>query len=528
MNNPSPSGKQNSGHKNRKIAIFILLFIFLGGIFIGFLYRSIYGHSNPLKFITSPTSPANNIDISPNSNDLATALLLTKETNLISGSNPLSTTTESGKTIQPIYYVSLEGDDANPGNLEQPWKTLNYAASQLKPGDLLLIRGGTYPGQFRIENSGTSEAPITISNYENEEVVIDGNGNTLPSKNQGSPLVSISGTWVVVKNITVQYSGDMGVYAKGEHVTLDSLYVHHNWAHGVILTGNYDILENSRIWYNSTINENNTSTIGNASGASCGRYPDYCTIRNSIVWDNWGEGITAFEAMHVLIEGNISYDNQQNYYISDTKYTMMKGNIAYCSTGNPIDAYETQNGILVGDEKGVPIPLGAQGERFSSSDNTFIDNIVVGCNHNLAVGTGQSTNNLYAFNTFVNSAGSINERYNIIFFSGKAENSRFENNIIVQQDNRSLASNAGSGIQFDHNLWSKRPPSSVAGSGDIIGDPLFSQTGTPYSPEWFRLNENSPARNKGVSLFEVPDDFFGYLRDQTPDLGAIEFNNSGN
>jgi len=503
-------------HDKQKLFLFFLLFILIGGLFISLLFRIFYRPE------ISSTSTAN-FEISPNPNALATALILTRQSPLVATFPNEEVTPKIGNTPASAYYVSLDGDDTNPGTLDQPWKNLNYAAAQLNPGDKLFIRGGTYRGQFRIENGGTAEAPIEISNYNGEEVIIDGEKNTLPSINQGSPLVSVLGNWVILENITVQYSGDMGVYAKGEHVTLDSLYVHHNRAHGVILTGNFDLLQNSRIWYNSTMNENGTSTTGNASGASCGRYPDYCTIQNSVVWDNWGEGITAFEAMHVLIEGNISYDNQQNYYISDTKYTTMKGNIAYCSTGNAIDSYETQNGILVGDEKGVPIPLVEEGVRNNSSNNTFINNIVIGCNHNLAVSTNQSSNNLYAFNTFVNSAGSISEKFNVIFFSGKAENSRFVNNIIVQGDNRSLISFSGEGITFSNNLWSRKPPANVKGPGDIIGDPIFSKNGPPYSAEWFMLLNDSPARNKATAILEVNDDFFGNARSQTPDIGAIQF-----
>jgi len=354
-------------------------------------------------------------------------------------------------------------------------------------------------------------------------VIIDGMGNTLPQHDSGTPLVSIVGDWVTLQNITVQYSGELGVYAGGVHVTLENLYVHHSWNSGVVLSGDYDLIQNSRIWYNSMMNEYHQSPDNWAGGVSCARYPDYCTIRNTTSWENWGEGIATFEALHTTIEGNFSYDNQQNFYISDTKYTLMQGNFSYCSTGNFIDSYETQNGILVGDEKGVPIPLGEDNERFSSSDNTFINNIVVGCNHNLAVGTDQSTNNLYAFNTFVNSSGTTNEEYNVIFYRGTASNARFINNVIVQQDQRQIAIASGGGVVFSHNLWSSRPPANVSGEGDIIGDPLLQMEGLPYLPDWVMLTASSPARNAALPLSEVTVDFWGQPRDGQPDLGAIEF-----
>ncbi len=505
----------------RKINTRNFFFLLSGGLFLLYLSITYYYHKGK-SIEATPDLAATMINVSPDVNLIGPPLSITPSKDAIELKTPGGFTPEPTVT-RPVYYVSPDGIDINPGNFNKPWKTISYAVNKLQAGDSLLIRGGIYQEMIEIKNSGTANNFILISSYSNEEVIIDGNNNSLPSVDRGTPLVSILGNWVYLKNITIRYSGDTGVYAKGEHVTLDNLYVHHNRNHGVVLTGNYDLIQNSRIWYNSTINENNSSTTGNGAGVSCGRYPDYCTIRKSVVWENWGEGIATFEAMHTTIEGNFSYDNQQNFYISDTKYSIMQGNISYCSTGNAIDSYETQNGILVGDEKGVPIPLEFAGTRHSSSDNTFINNIVIGCNHNLAVGTDQSTNNLFAFNTFVDSAGSTTEPYNIIFFRGTATNSRFVNNIIVQEDNRAIAFNGGSGVIFANNIWSKEPPVNVSGEGNIIGDPLLKKNGLHYSPEWFELMDLSPARNKAILIPEVTVDFYGHTRSEPPDIGAIEF-----
>lgn len=460
--------------------------------------------------------------VSPNVDLVATSMPITLGKPL-----PELTITPPARTetalIRPVFYVSQNGDDNNPGTFDLPWQTITFAARQLQAGDSLIIRAGIYQEIVHFTSSGNSEHPIVVSNFEDEEVIIDGIGNTIPGVDKGIPLVSISGDWVILRNMTVQYSGDMGVLVQGKHVSLDNLYVHHNWSSGVIMTGNYDLIQNSRIWYNATVNENGRSTTGWGSGVSCARYPDHCTIRTSVSWENWGEGISTFEALHTTIEGNFSYDNQQNFYISDTKYSIMQGNFSYCSTGNVIDPYETQNGILVGDEKGVPIPLAADNPRYPSSDNEIINNIVIGCNHNLAAGTDQSSNNLFAFNTFVNSSGSTSERYNIIFYKGKAVNARFENNIIIQDDGRSIAIIGGSGIIFSNNLWSKEPPRNSSGPGDVIGDPLLKRTGLPYTPEWFELTDTSPARNMATFIPQVAWDFYGNSRDTNPDIGAIQY-----
>lgn len=43
-----------------------------------------------------------------------------------------------------VYYVSPTGSDNNPGNIKQPFATLQKAQSVVKPGDTVYIRGGTY------------------------------------------------------------------------------------------------------------------------------------------------------------------------------------------------------------------------------------------------------------------------------------------------------------------------------------------------------------------------------------------------
>jgi len=43
----------------------------------------------------------------------------------------------------PLFFVdAAEGNDANPGSKDQPWKTIQHALPRLAPGDTLLLRGG--------------------------------------------------------------------------------------------------------------------------------------------------------------------------------------------------------------------------------------------------------------------------------------------------------------------------------------------------------------------------------------------------
>ena len=73
------------------------------------------------------------------------------------------------------YYVSISGDDSNPGTLDLPFRTIQHATSIVEAGDTVHIRGGTYREKISIENlHGTKDNPITFKNYNDEEVVVSG------------------------------------------------------------------------------------------------------------------------------------------------------------------------------------------------------------------------------------------------------------------------------------------------------------------------------------------------------------------
>ena len=72
------------------------------------------------------------------------------------------------------FVDAARGDDAANGSEQTPWKTLAHALRQLRPGDTLYLRGGTYYEQVALTQSGTPEAPITIASYPGELAVLDG------------------------------------------------------------------------------------------------------------------------------------------------------------------------------------------------------------------------------------------------------------------------------------------------------------------------------------------------------------------
>lgn len=96
---------------------------------------------------------------------------------------PVPPTTGGGPVSGATYYVAPSGDDANPGTVDRPFKTLQKSVPLLKPGETLIVRAGEYDTALGIDGglihngnsiipSGESwDKPVTIKAYPGERPV---------------------------------------------------------------------------------------------------------------------------------------------------------------------------------------------------------------------------------------------------------------------------------------------------------------------------------------------------------------------
>jgi hypothetical protein len=70
------------------------------------------------------------------------------------------------------FYVALNGNDANPGTAAKPWRTLQHAADQVRAGDKVFVKAGTYKEEVNLTRSGQTNAPITFAAAPQEEVTV--------------------------------------------------------------------------------------------------------------------------------------------------------------------------------------------------------------------------------------------------------------------------------------------------------------------------------------------------------------------
>jgi hypothetical protein len=91
--------------------------------------------------------------------------------------------------------------------MDQPFRSIQKGVSALAPGDTLYIRGGTYIERISVRVSGSSTAPITITSYPGETVVMDGNG-LASTPSTWTHLISVYGSFNIIENLELTYPRD--------------------------------------------------------------------------------------------------------------------------------------------------------------------------------------------------------------------------------------------------------------------------------------------------------------------------------
>lgn len=68
-----------------------------------------------------------------------------------------------GGTGEGTFYVATTGDDAGPGTVERPWRTIGHALEEVTPGATIRVRGGVYPESVRVTLRASASAPTVLA-----------------------------------------------------------------------------------------------------------------------------------------------------------------------------------------------------------------------------------------------------------------------------------------------------------------------------------------------------------------------------
>jgi PKD repeat protein len=433
--------------------------------------------------------------------------------------------------LATTYYVATNGNDSYNGLYPSyqsagngPFRTLGHAADKVQAGDTVQIRAGTYQERVNWSRSGTAANRITITNYNSETVIIDG-GYALPGGSVYNFLVMVSGDYVTLQNIAITRSSGGLLALTGDYSYVINVIGNGSRETGMVAGGNHNLLDGCSMTDNGNgFGQNGQTTWGTAIDASAS-----CTniiVQNCVSYNNRGEGLGIYGTYGVM-QDCIAYDNRAlNVYIGGSHNTV-KRNIVYCSPGN------YYSGIVMGAEKGDSL-VGTQ----------IINNLCLGNWLNLVSDSNVTTATdwIIAYNTFVNSQKTsqhISAGYDMgVYFRTQLvhfSNSIFKNNIVMEEPSNQIPINSTltsshAGFTFSNNCWNKIPTAAAQGTGDVIADPLLAKTGSTgpglLTPAYFKILENSPAKDRATAIAQVTEDFFRTPRGTAPDIGAHEFTNT--
>lgn len=153
------------------------------------------------------------------------------------------------------YYVSTTGNNSKSGITETAaWRTITYAANQVKAGDTVYIKSGYYGHEhIIIEKSGTKENPIVFQGYKTtpgDKTEPDDMPRLNGSNGTGNAFLMDGKEYITIKNFNIIKYQSAVLAQTCDYLTLDNIYAVDLgnpgfWAYGIwIRFCEYGIINN--------------------------------------------------------------------------------------------------------------------------------------------------------------------------------------------------------------------------------------------------------------------------------------------
>ncbi|MEH6944971.1 right-handed parallel beta-helix repeat-containing protein [Bacillus sp. JJ722] len=111
-----------------------------------------------------------------------------------------------------LYVDGINGSNINVGNINNPFKTIQYALDYSKPNDTIYVKNGIYNERILLPKSGTYKYPIKLKNYPGHTPVVDGTGITWNGNKSWGALIDLNkkSHWII-EGLHVKNSYAMGI-----------------------------------------------------------------------------------------------------------------------------------------------------------------------------------------------------------------------------------------------------------------------------------------------------------------------------
>lgn len=369
-----------------------------------------------------------------------------------------------GESKGRTFYVDgANGNDAAPGTLKRPWKSLNRALARVPlAGSRIVVREGTYVDTVVKNRQADPRNPITLEAFKGEKVTLTATSKTLDN---GLHIVGTTGLRVRRFDVSAPTSNNGFRIENSHDIELFRNQIHDNGHMGILVVGtcggDRGCNSNIQIWNNRFYNNGGYWAFQN---------PYWLKGDHSIYWGAVGA------------EG----DRGANQ-----------------STAGGIIA----NNLFFNQPTGRQLQVGPQAHGLVVTNNTFIYS---NGDSNRYAGTaielfGESnswtTRNILIVNNIIARAN-----YWGVFGSGPPMVTNLVRNNLAWGNKFGDFNTAGSLFTL--------------GGGNLTGvDPRFTDDSAPD----LSLKPGSPAIGKADPAYAPIFDFRGLPRVAAPDLGAIEF-----
>jgi Right handed beta helix region len=206
------------------------------------------------------------------------------------------------------FYVDNSGspscsDSPSNGSESQPWCTMNYGIANVRSGDTLYVKAGTYREDVRIDRvAGLPDNPTVIRAYPGHRVTILGAG-----VDSGRVKIVNSSRITFAGFIITNFSQGLFVESSDE-IVVQNCTVHHVGQEGIHVLGNSSfvtiqnsIVHDTRQW------QHNGEGIYVGGGSTAPRdNTHHVTIRNNTIYNTADEAIELKSGTHDnVVDGNV-------------------------------------------------------------------------------------------------------------------------------------------------------------------------------------------------------------------------------
>jgi parallel beta-helix repeat protein len=233
----------------------------------------------------------------------------------------------AGTSHAATFFVAQNGNNSNPGTQSQPWATLEFAADQVGPGDVVLVENGTYAG-FQMFTNGTASNPITFR--------ANGNNVVLDRPGSGSDIINIEGadaiiidgfivrnaprvgiravecSDVIIQNNDIQFSSLDAIltgYAVRVQI-LNNICGDSSREHGIYVSNSHGSGDNPIVRGNVSYGNGRSGIQMNGDCFAGGDGDiDNPIIENNIIFGNNAKGISLISAVNYRVANNVIYKN---------------------------------------------------------------------------------------------------------------------------------------------------------------------------------------------------------------------------